>query len=416
MSDEQKKPEQIHRRDILKWGAMAGAAVAIGASGLGGLAPLVQTAAKPSKKDEKEEEQIVPFYGKHQAGITTAHQTYVYFAALDVTAKDKSDIITLFRNWTSLTQMLTSGKKMSAEQRNQYLPPQDTGESADLSPSNLTVTFGFGPGFFEKDGKDRFGLKSKKSKHLAALPAMPNDNLDEKQGGGDICIQVCADDEQVAFHALRNLLNQAVGTCEVRFVNKGFLSGGKNGETPRNLFGFKDGTGNQSTEDDSLMNSIVWVQSGEPDWMTGGTYMAFRKIKMFLEIWDRSSLKDQEDTFGRRKSSGAPFGQKKETDPVKLNQIPSNSHVSLAKSTGKQILRRAFSYTEGLDPKTGYMDAGLLFISFQKNPDNQFIPMLKALSAKDALNEYTQTIGSALYACPGGCKKGEYIAQRLLES
>lgn len=64
MSDEQKKPEQIHRRDILKWGAMAGAAVAIGASGLGGLAPLVQTAAKPSKKDEKEEEQIVPFYGK----------------------------------------------------------------------------------------------------------------------------------------------------------------------------------------------------------------------------------------------------------------------------------------------------------------------------------------------------------------
>ncbi|MDP4113363.1 MAG: Dyp-type peroxidase, partial [Bacillota bacterium] len=227
MSDEQKKPEQIHRRDILKWGAMAGAAVAIGASGLGGLAPLVQTAAKPSKKDEKEEEQIVPFYGKHQAGITTAHQTYVYFAALDVTAKDKSDIITLFRNWTSLTQMLTSGKKMSAEQRNQYLPPQDTGESADLSPSNLTVTFGFGPGFFEKDGKDRFGLKSKKPKHLAALPAMPNDNLDEKQGGGDICIQVCADDEQVAFHALRNLLNQAVGTCEVRFVNKGFLSGGK---------------------------------------------------------------------------------------------------------------------------------------------------------------------------------------------
>lgn len=103
MSDEQKKPEQIHRRDILKWGAMAGAAVAIGASGLGGLAPLVQTAAKSSKKDEKEDDQVVPFYGKHQAGITTAHQTYVYFAALDVTAKEKSDIITLFRNWTSLT-------------------------------------------------------------------------------------------------------------------------------------------------------------------------------------------------------------------------------------------------------------------------------------------------------------------------
>lgn len=245
---------------------------------------------------------------------------------------------------------------------------------------------------------------------------MPNDKLDKKQGGGDIVIQVCADNEQTAFHAVRNLMKQAAGVCEVRFLNKGFLSGGKNGETPRNLFGFKDGTGNQSTKDENLMNSIVWVQSGEPDWMTGGTYMAFRKIKMFLDIWDRSSLKEQEDTFGRVKSSGAPFGQKKENDPVKLNQIPADSHVSVAKSTGRQILRRAFSYTDGIDPKTGYVDAGLLFICFQKDPDRQFVPMLKALAAKDALNEYTQTIGSSLFACPGGCKKGEYIAQRLLES
>ncbi|WP_249712416.1 Dyp-type peroxidase, partial [Bacillus cereus] len=120
--------------------------------------------------------------------------------------------------------------------------------------------------------------------------------------------------------------------------------------------------------------------------------------------------------FGRVKSSGAPFGQKKETDPVKLNQIPADSHDSVAKSTGRQILRRAFSYTDGIDPKTGYVDAGLLFICFQKDPDRQFVPMLKALVAKDALNEYTQTIGSSLFACPGGCKKGGYIAQRLQES
>ncbi len=113
---------------------------------------------------------------------------------------------------------------------------------------------------------------------------------------------------------------------------------------------------------------------------------------------------------------GRAFRTKKETDPVKLNQIPADSHVSVAKSTGRQILRRAFSYTDGIDPKTGYVDAGLLFICFQKDPDRQFVPMLKALAAKDALNEYTQTIGSSLFACPGGCKKGEYIAQRLLES
>lgn len=92
---------------------------------------------------------------------------------------------------------------MPAEQKNQYLPPQDTGESADLSPSNLTVTFGFGSDFLKRR-KGPFRAEKQKPKHLAALPAMPNDNLDEKQGGGDICIQVCADDEQVAFHALKS--------------------------------------------------------------------------------------------------------------------------------------------------------------------------------------------------------------------
>lgn len=56
---------------------------------------------------------------------------------------------------------------------------------------------------------------------------MPNDKLDKKQGGGDIVIQVCADNEQTAFHAVRNLMKQASGVCEVRFLNKGFLSGGK---------------------------------------------------------------------------------------------------------------------------------------------------------------------------------------------
>lgn len=155
MSDEHNKEKQIHRRDVLKWGAVAGAAVAVGASGLGGLAPLFKPAATASKKnDEKHDrDQIVPFYGKHQAGITTMHQTYVYFAALDVMSSDKADVISLFKQWTSLTQLLTSGAVPSGEQKNKYMPPQDTGESQDLAPANLTVTFGFAPGFSRKTGR-----------------------------------------------------------------------------------------------------------------------------------------------------------------------------------------------------------------------------------------------------------------------
>lgn len=31
---------------------------------------------------------------------------------------------------------------------------------------------------------------------------------------------------------------------------------------------------------------------------------------MLIESWNRSSLMDQEDTFGRTKQTGAPYGRK----------------------------------------------------------------------------------------------------------
>lgn len=167
---------------------MVGVVVVIGVSGFGGFVLFVQIVVKLLKKDEKEEEQIVLFYGKYQVGIIIVYQMYVYFVVLDVIVKDKSDIIMLFRNWISFIQMLMFGKKMLVEQRNQYLLLQDIGEFVDLFFFNLMVIFGFGSGFFEKDGKDCFGLKSKKLKYLVVFLVMFNDNLDEKQGGGDICI------------------------------------------------------------------------------------------------------------------------------------------------------------------------------------------------------------------------------------
>jgi deferrochelatase/peroxidase EfeB len=150
--------------------------------------------------------------------------------------------------------------------------------------------------------------------------------------------------------------------------------------------------------------------------MNGGSYMACRKIQMLLEVWDRISLKDQEDTFGRKKISGAAYGKVNENDSVDVKQLPNNSHVRVGKESGQQIFRRAFSYTDGLDQTTGNMNAGLMFISFQKNPEVQLFPMLKKLSQIDTLNEYTKHIGSALFAIPGGIRKGDYLAQSLLES
>lgn len=91
------------------------------------------------------------------------------------------------------------------------------------------------------------------------------------------------------------------------------------------------------------------------------------------------------------------------------------AHTVLARNTKQKILRRGFSYTDGIDPKTGNVNAGLLFVSFQKNPDVQFLPMLKVLAEQDKLNEYIKHIGSGMFACPRGVKKGEYMGQSLLE-
>ncbi|SDM84494.1 deferrochelatase/peroxidase EfeB [Fictibacillus solisalsi] len=413
--DEQKEPNQYSRREMLKMSLLTGAGVAISMSGIGALTSMTNVFGETVKKSgSSSEKDIISFYGKHQAGIVTPQQTYTYLAAFDFTTSSKGDVIRLLKQWTLLAESMSQGKA-DHKYSNDWLPPKDTGEALDLPPSRLTLTFGFGPSFFSKKGIDRFGVKRKSPKHLKDIPLMPRDNLQEPFIGGDFCVQACAEDQQVAFHAIRNFIKSAVGKAEVRWMQSGFISA-KHGKTPRNLFGFKDGTANADPKDSKAHEQIIWAGDEEPAWMNGGSYMAFRKIKMFLEVWDRSSLKDQEDTFGRKKESGAPYGKINEHDKVNPIQMPPDSHTAIAKRTGQQIYRRAYSYTDGVDPKTGYVDAGLLFISYQKNPAEQFIPMLKKMSKADKLNEYTQHIGSAMFAMPRGIKKGEYIGQPLFDS
>lgn len=408
------KPNTVSRRNLLKASAIAGVGMAIGASGFGAVTAMSDVLERPSNKD-KASKSTIPFYGEHQAGIATPQQGFAYIAAFNLLTDQKQEVIKLFKNWSSLAYALSIGQANKETGSNDFLPPTDTGESEDLSPSNITITFGLGSSFFLKDGRDRFGIASKKPKHLQDIPAMPRDALKDPFIGGDICIQVCADDQQIAFHGLRNLMKSANGIAEIKWIQSGFLSS-PDGKTPRNLFGFKDGTANAKPRDESAMNRIVWAGADEPDWMTGGSYMAVRKIQMMLESWDRSSLKSQEDTFGRNKKTGAAYGKAKEHDSVDLSQLPRDSHTRVAKETGQEIFRRAYSYTEGMDPTTGNINAGLMFISYQKDPDTQFLPMLKKLSQVDRLNEYTKHIGSAMFAIPGGIRKGEYIAQNLLEA
>ncbi|KGQ24766.1 iron uptake transporter deferrochelatase/peroxidase subunit [Gallibacterium anatis] len=353
-----------------------------------------------------------PFYGEHQQGIITPQQTYVYFLVLDLATESLDEVREVFKTWTTYAARLTQGKNVKEYAKNHFVPPADTGEADDLSAYGLTLTFGVSPSFLQK-----LGLQDKAPKELKDLPLFPRDQLKEEFSGGDICIQSCANDAQVAFHAVRQLVRVARANVTMKWSQAGFISADKATDTPRNLFGFKDGTANVNTVKD--LDGQVWVD--QPDWLKGGSYLIVRKIVMHLETWDRTSYKEQERTFGRHRISGAPIGEKEEFAPLDLDKlnhhgkpmIPTDSHSALAHKTGKQMLRRAYSYSDGINPRTGQFDSGLLFICYQKDPE-QFITIQNALGNVDRLNEYITHIGSGLFACFGGVKEGEFIGQALL--
>ena len=399
--DEKFFEKKMDRREFLKKAGIGGAGLALGLSGASAFFANKEQGSKNIADGQEE----ICFYGKHQAGITTPMQKNIYFVVLDLRTTDKNELIQLFKDWTDYSQKLVNGELVKKDGSNALLPPSDTGETVGLNPYRLTLTFGVSASFLTK-----LGLEKKRPKLFRDLPAFPKEQLREQYTGGDIVIQACADDEQVAFHAVRNLIRKGRNKVTMKWSQSGFAAIGDRMETPRNLFGFKDGTANVTTEKD--FDKVVWADS--QDWMKNGSYMAVRRIIMHLETWDRTNLQEQENTFGRYKESGAPFGKKNEFDEVDLSLLPVDSHVRLAKEVDLPILRRSYSYSDGIDPKTGQFDAGLLFIAFQKDPD-RFVKIQTNLGADDKMNEYVTHIGSGLFACFGGVKEGGYIGQDLFE-
>jgi deferrochelatase/peroxidase EfeB len=356
----------------------------------------------------------VPFTGANQAGIITPAQDRLHFVAFDVVTKDRDRLVQTLKDWTAAAARMTRGLdagEIGAVGGIPEAPPDDTGEALGLPPSSLTLTIGFGPALF-----GRFGLAGKRPAALEPLPRFTGDTLDDAISGGDIAIQACADDPQVAVHAIRNLARIGMGTVSVRWSQLGFgrTSSTSTGQaTPRNLFGFKDGTRNLKAEETGLLDQHLWVRPGDgPDWMTGGSYLVTRKIRMIIETWDRSSLAEQEAIIGRTKGSGAPLGTTGEFDEVDFDSVGADgqpllaetSHVRLAHpdtNNGARMLRRGYNFVDGSDG-LGRLNAGLFFIAYQRDPRTAFIPVQRSLSGRDDLNEYIRHVSSGLFACPPG--------------
>lgn len=404
-----------------------------------------EIAASPSAQSE-------PFYGLHQSGVATPQQTHAYFAAFDLVATRRAEVVDVLRAWTAASARMAQGQtaqptsdalRLAVPQTQTQQSPSpggygaaaappptavqaagDTGEALGLPPSRLTLTFGFGPGLFAQNGTDRYGLASRRPQALVDLPSFPGDELEPDHTGGDLCVQACADDPQVAFHAVRQLARIANGAARLRWVQAGFLP--QNAPAaPRNLMGFHDGIVEPAVD-------AVWV-GGEGGWMRHGTYLVARRIRIALEHWDSMTTAFQEQTFGRHKISGVPLGGHREDERPNLNAvdkdgnplIAQNAHVRLAapdSNAGAQILRRGYSYNDGANVTSERWppwrhgleyDAGLLFLAYQRDPRTGFIKIFDRLSRFDMLNQFVTHVGGGIFACPPGTARGGFIGEAL---
>jgi deferrochelatase/peroxidase EfeB len=346
----------------------------------------------------------------------TPQQHHLRFASFDLTATNAAEVRDLLSTWTAAAARYSTGDTATSNTGGEFAPPDDTGEAEGLRPSRLTLTFGFGPGLFDH----RYGLAAKRPAELIDLPRFQREQLDPAESGGDLCVQACADDPQVAFHAIRNLTRTAHGAASLRWVQEGFLSPTTVGTgTPRNLMGFRDGTANLDSSEAQRMSDNVWAAPGRSSaWMAGGTYLVARKIRIRIEQWDRTAIGEQEQFVGRTKEEGAPIGGSREHDTVVVKKLDVASHVRLAnprtgpESERERILRRGYNFADGID-EIGQIGAGLFFLGYQQDPRRQFVTIQHRLAANDLLNEYLFHTGSAIFAVPPGVQRGGSIGETL---
>ena len=432
MSDSDNTQNEINlqrRRVLLGMGvagaALAGSALSCPAMAASGAANAQVTQAPSSDKTQDHHE----FHGQHQNGIVTPRPAAGMLVSFDVLATDRADLERLFRTLNERIAFLTKGGPVT--QVDPKLPPTDSGILGPVvTPDNLTVTVSVGESLFD----ERYGLGNVKPKHLIRMQGFPNDALEPAFCHGDLSLQFCANTADTNIHALRDIVKNLPDLLLVRWKQEGTVppqaptKPGVPPQSARNFLGFRDGSANPDSNDNTLMNSIVWVQPGsdEPKWAVDGSYQAVRIIRNFVERWDRTPLQEQQSIFGRNKASGAPMDGHHETDVPDYSKDPEgkvtklDAHIRLANprtaETSKNlILRRPFNYSNGVN-KNGQLDMGLLFICYQSNLENGFIAVQTRLNG-EPLEEYLKPIGGGyFFTLPGVRDDKDFIGRSLLNA
>lgn len=395
----------VDRRRLFGYTAAAGAGALTGAA-IGRV-----SAPAPEATPDPVIRQIYSPHGVHQAGIVTPTPAFSRLLAFDLVHAEIDPLAKLLKLWSGDIPALMAGKPV----------PGDPNPELAQAAVSLSVTVGFGPRIFTLPG-----LSRKRPDGMVEIPPMRHDRLQQRWNGGDLLVLVAADDATTVDYASRRLARDAATFTTPTWVQDGSWRGTDAEGAPvtgRNLFGQVDGSGNPTGAE---ADATVWAADPQP-WFAGGTTVVVRRIEMDLDFWDRTTRERQEKVIGRRLDNGAPLTGRVETDALDLAAtgtdgqpvIPLDAHARRShpdENDGRRILRRGLNYslteTDDGRPSTS---AGLIFLSFQANIANQFVPIQNRLDANDALNDWTHAIGSAVFALPGGFAEGDWIGRGLFD-
>lgn len=386
----------MDRRSFLAIGLTGAASVTVGATGALGVSTILEQRANGAVGRS-----IVPFYGVHQSGISTPLQSHGNLVAFNLKPDARQqEVQALLRLWSTDAALLQSGRPAMA----------DSAPELAITPASLTVTIGIAhSAFVRADVASRWPFAA------TEIPAYSIDALQPDWTGGDLVLQICANDAMSVAHATRELVKDAKPFASVAWSQSGSMPGVdvNPGETPRNHMGFKDGTGNP-LPGTRVFEQTVWNNGATQPWFAGGSALVIRRIRMDLDRWETLTPQQMEAAFGRHLTSGAPLGATNEFQRVDLDGrdtrglplIPINAHVRRA-TLKKDLYRRPFNYADGPS------EMGLLFVAYCADIQ-QYLDIQASLAEYDAINTWTTPIGSAMFAVPPGAPEpGAWVGESL---
>ncbi|MBV1788541.1 Dyp-type peroxidase [Marinobacterium sp. D7] len=220
---------------------------------------------------------------------------------------------------------------------------------------------------------------------LRPFPALERGERVAPSTPTDLLFIVRADQYDACFE-LSGEINQALqGAAELVEEVHGFRY-----LDMRDMTGFVDGTENPQG-DDRL--EVALVGEEDPDF-AGGSYLHLQRYEHDLEAWNRQSLKEQEDTYGRTKADNIEYPGAEKSPHAHTKR------TSLKRPDGSsiEILRQSMPYGDSVRK-------GLMFVSLCRTPEN-FELMLKSMvegdeqGHADRLLQFTRAVTGAAFFVP----------------